>query len=79
MFGSGPVAASLDAVVLHLVGPRRGAGLGRHSFVSPKFQQLGSWVVDLIQFVRQVGSPSEFLDESFPGRRFTEGTSKLTD
>jgi hypothetical protein len=31
----GLVAASMDALVLLFVGPRRGAGHSRHSFISP--------------------------------------------
>jgi hypothetical protein len=51
MLGSGFVAATLDATVLLLVGPRFGIGVHRNTCVPPKAKKGRSWMIDIVKLV----------------------------
>ena len=43
------VATTFNTRVALFVGPVRGGGLGRHPFVPPMAEQLGSWMINVVK------------------------------
>ena len=79
MLGSRFVAATLDATVLLLVGPRFGIGVDRNAMVTPQGQEVNSWMIVVFQVFGEVGRATEFAYERVPGSSPVVGLAQFTN